>query len=161
MAVIRKKGKAEASAPRSYDKKLHSELCDRAVKWLKNTKNCSFAIAELTTIVEERPDALGFGGEGSILIECKTSRADFKRDAKKYFRRKPEMGMGTFRYYLCPPDLIVEDEIPDFWGLLYCHPKQIKVIKKPVPIEPNHRAERDFLCSIVRRCSKIVNLSSI
>ena len=95
----------------------HDELTHIAEKWL--AKYCGVVFRGLTTISYETPDAIGFRSDGSILIECKASRADFLADKKKVFRRAPYLGMGLFRYYLCPKDLIKPDELPEKWGLLY------------------------------------------
>src|SRR5699024_2495989 len=71
----------------------------------------------------EVPDAIGFktefGYRGSIVVEVKTSRADFFADAKKPHRNGSIEGMGNWRYYLCPSDLIKPEEIPGKYGLLY------------------------------------------
>ncbi|MCP3944994.1 MAG: hypothetical protein GY710_26450 [Desulfobacteraceae bacterium] len=65
----------------------HDELIKIAEKWL--LKRCGFAFRELTTFASETPDVIGFRQGESILIECKTSRADFHADKKKIFRRRP------------------------------------------------------------------------
>jgi Holliday junction resolvase len=59
----------------------HSDLVEIAEKWL--LKRCGFAFTELSTHAQEIPDAIGFKSGISILIECKTSRADFLADRKK------------------------------------------------------------------------------
>ena len=70
--------------------------------------------------------------EGSVLVECKISRADFKKDFSKSFRIEPEQGIGNWRYYMCPTDIIKIDEIPEKWGLIYVNEKRkLKVIKHP------------------------------
>jgi hypothetical protein len=55
-------------------------------------------------------------------VECKASRSDFARDAKKHFRRWPQNGMGTFRFYLCPEGLLSPSDLPERWGLLWIKP---------------------------------------
>lgn len=98
----------------------HQELVKIAEKWLLNTRNCSFVFTELVCCASiEIPDAIGFHAGYSTLIECKTSRSDFFADAKKPFRRNPQMGMGSFRYYLCPKDVIQPDDLPEKWGLIW------------------------------------------
>ena len=129
----------------------HSELVARGLKWAQ--RRTSFAFAELSTFAGEFPDVWGMGGDGSLLIECKASRSDFLADAKKWFRRSPELGMGNIRYYLCPPNMISPAELPESWGLLYCLPKTIRVEVKAKPQEANLKTERLFLASIVRRCA--------
>lgn len=129
----------------------HSELVCRALKWA--TPRTSFSFAELCTYAGEFPDVWGMGGSGSILIECKASRSDFLVDGKKWFRRNPEQGMGNLRYFMCQPDLIRPEEIPEKWGLLYCLPKTVRVVVKALPQEAALERERSFLSSIVRRCA--------
>ena len=87
----------------------HSDLVDRASSWLRNTVNCGVVLAEIVTDIAtgEQPDAIGFKSGGiSILVECKASRADFKVDAKKHFRKNPACGVGLYRFYMCPAGLI-------------------------------------------------------
>lgn len=116
----------------------HKELCIIAATWLKNTLKCTISINEPKGI-KENPDAIGWkftygttAKEGSILVECKTSRSDFKADAKKLFRQEPTKGIGNWRYYMCPEGIISESELPDKWGLAYVTDKgKVKVIKHP------------------------------
>lgn len=110
----------------------HSELVKRAYKWLRNTAGCGFAFTELCAYTNsgEIPDAIGWRGGLSILIECKTTRSDFLADKNKMFRKYPSKGMGRFRYYLCPPNVIKKEDLPEGWGLLYCYTTQIRKIIK-------------------------------
>ncbi len=108
----------------------HTGLVKIAEKWL--LKRCGFAFSELTTFAGEIPDSIGFRSGDTILIECKTSRADFISDKKKHFRRRPKAGVGSFRFYMCPKDLIKPEELPEKWGLLYVNDKG-KVRKKVGP----------------------------
>lgn len=78
---------------------------------------CSVVLIEAPGAREE-PDAIGWNGWASVLVECKTSRADFLADIKKPHRRHPERGMGTTRWYMTPRGLLQPAEIPDRWGLL-------------------------------------------
>jgi len=66
------------------NKITHDELVSIAVKWLYS-QGCGFAVGERVCVAStgEIPDAIGFRSNCSILIECKTSRADFKADRKK------------------------------------------------------------------------------
>lgn len=112
----------------------HNELCARAVKWLKGSKGCSVSISEMMACTPwgEIPDAIGFRSNYSVLVECKTSRADFLTDKKKLFRERPNRGMGTYRFYMCPPGLIQIDDLPEKWGLLYVHAKRIQHVHGPL-----------------------------
>ena len=100
----------------------HDELVIAGEKWLKRSIGVRFTLSELVTAAGEIPDIIGWKSGFSILIECKTSRADFLTDKKKFFRRYPYEGMGTYRLYLCPTGLIHSDELPKGWGLLYYDP---------------------------------------
>lgn len=75
-------------------------------------------------------DAIGFragvSDEGSILVEVKTSRADFFADRQKRFREIPERGLGHYRYYMAPAGMVAVDELPEKWGLI-----EIKGSKRP------------------------------
>jgi len=101
----------------------------------------------------EIPDVLGFfGGGHTTLIECKTSRADFRTDGKKRFRRHPEQGVGNYRYYLAPQGLLSVDELPEKWGLMEECGGKIKVAKvSEHRLEVCKYAELSILQSLIRR----------
>jgi hypothetical protein len=145
---------------------LHDELCKQGQRWLKKTIGARLAISEMVccNTYGEIPDVIGWKGGYSILIECKTSRSDFKVDAKKIFRQFPEFGMGTFRLYLCPDGLIKPEELPEGWGLLYYSPerktlKRVECFKGNIVMESGNlkfqashfKSERDLLLSYVSR----------
>jgi hypothetical protein len=111
----------------------HAELVDRAVRWLRGTKKCKVVLAEFVTLdLPEVPDAIGWSHAGwSVLVECKTSRSDFKADAKKYGHRLPEYGVGHERWYMTPPGLLDIGELPDRWGLVEVHQTQCRVKMRP------------------------------
>ncbi len=121
----------------------HRELVEKGYKWLMN-KNCGFAFKELSTINGEIPDVIGFKSFGTILIECKTSRQDFKADSKKSFRRCEWQGVGKYRFYLCPKDMVKSEELPDKWGLLYINEKG-KIRQKIGPKGNIWDHQKDFL----------------
>jgi hypothetical protein len=86
----------------------HSELVELGMNWLRkpyaNMANhghsgCGVIVSEIcaATWGGEQPDVLGFSGKKTILIECKTSLADFRRDKDKPFRLMPNMGDGSQR----------------------------------------------------------------
>ncbi|WHI46573.1 hypothetical protein [Microbulbifer sp. VAAF005] len=148
----------------------HSSLVSMAGAWLKGKANCGAVFTELVTNVEsgEQPDAIGFrGGRISILIECKATRSDFLADKKKPFRKRPELGMGMYRFYLCPPGVITEKDLPEKWGLLYAvNQRSIKRVcggpagnvwegyKDESFWERNIHAEWDLMYSALRRMSQ-------
>lgn len=109
----------------------HAVLVQRAVRWLRGTMKCGVVFAERSCggAPHEIPDAIGWRvGFWSILVECKTSRADFFRDAEKVFRVDPSLGMGQARYYMTPAGLLRREEVPGDWGLVEVHGDRVKVV---------------------------------
>lgn len=83
----------------------------------------------------EVPDAIGFRAsgweDGSVVVEVKTSRSDFLADKKKPHRQDGK-GMGNWRYFLCPENVIRVDELPSGWGLLWVNTRgHVKAIAGP------------------------------
>jgi hypothetical protein len=62
---------------------------------------------------------MGDSHDGSVVVEVKTSRSDFLADFKKPHRSGDTVGIGMYRYYMCPEGVIRPDELPERWGLLY------------------------------------------
>jgi len=137
----------------------HRELVDRAFLYLHGM-GCKVRFRERRASTLENPDAMGFGGGRalSVLIECKASRADFLADKKKLFRRVPEQGMGSRRYFMAPVGMLEPAEIPAGWGLLEVYektPKRQRRVRETVTAEPfyerNREAEIQYLVSAIRR----------
>jgi hypothetical protein len=100
----------------------HKDLIPIAYKWVLKRASCGVAFKELNTNCsnKEYPDVIGFSGWGrSVLIEVKVSRSDFLNDKKKAFRKDPHLGMGMYRFFMCPTGLIATHELPAGWGLIY------------------------------------------
>lgn len=128
----------ESSAPATAP--THEQLVEVAARWLRKSRGCSVVLAELVSALPEIPDAIGWRcSDWSILIECKTSRADFRKDAKKLFRTgdtsslNPSeagyfVGVGQERYYLAPKGMLSYTELPTGWGLLEWDGKRVRVI---------------------------------
>lgn len=111
------------------DKFTHRELCEIGSRFLKrpesaNGHGCHFTVIE-PTCYGENPDVFGVrhglhsASVGTFLLEAKTSRSDFLADRSKPHRINPEIGMGKYRYYICPTGLIKPEELPEKWGLIY------------------------------------------
>jgi hypothetical protein len=135
----------------------HAELVDRAVKWLRNHKRCSVVIREMRVIeTQEQPDALGFKGQLSYVIECVASRKEFRADIWKPFRRIDKHGVGARRYYMAPAGLLKPSEIPNGWGLLEVSGRCVSSypVRSDIFIYRDHRAEIAFLVSALRRRGK-------
>jgi len=97
----------------------HADLVARGARWLRNTVLCKAVLAEFPAPTGEIPDVIGWKWNGrSVMIECKTSRADFLADAKKPWRMNLLIAVGAERYFLAPPKTIGVNELPTDWGLL-------------------------------------------
>jgi DNA repair protein MmcB-like len=131
----------------------HRDLVKQARKWLKIIGKCKVVITEKASSYEIC-DALGFkSAHHSILIECKTSRADFRADAKKWFR-KDGYGMGQQRYFLAPKNIIPREELPIGWGLLEIDNNTIKTVVECDLLYMDERvtwAEMPLLISVIRK----------
>lgn len=128
----------------------HSDLVHIACRWL--SRSCSVVVSEIKG-TREIPDAIGWHGAATILVECKTSKADFYRDSKKRFRLYG--GVGLSRYYLTPPGLLKEFEIPEKWGWLETDGTMVSVRKKSEPFpDRNVNAETRMLVSACRRINQ-------
>lgn len=108
----------------------HETLSDVARRWLlrptgKEAPGCDIALNEVGGILRgEIADAWGYRlphqtSPGSVMVEVKASRADFLADKAKPHRSGDVLGLGNYRYYLCPEGLIQPDELPEKWGLLW------------------------------------------
>ena len=112
----------------------HSEGCQIAAKYLHKQMNCGAVFVEPNPFDNsESPDAIGFRPGGcTILMEVKVSRSDFLSDKKKPHRVDPSIGMGGWRFFVCPEDVIRPEDLPEKWGLLYFTPrKSLKPIVAP------------------------------
>lgn len=134
----------------------HRLLCDRAALWLARKWRCAVVACEPRAwAVDEQPDAVGWDIDGvSHLVEVKMSLADFMADAHKPHRGR--QGMGTFRWYLTPRDVIPVDKLPPYWGLATVGPKVKGVrIERPAWDRPftEERAQKEagLLACLVRR----------
>lgn len=133
----------------------HSELVDRAAKWLSSRCRCCVVASEpKSQSVIEQPDAIGWNYRGqSTLVECKTTLADFRADARKMFRESPFMGMGRFRYFMTHQQLIDPTTLPPNWGLLEVHGRVVRVIKDAMPVDHHWQSEMVHLIALCRKAS--------
>ena len=148
----------------------HLEITERTAKWLKKHKenviipNCPIVVFETktATVIGEIPDVIGWCSWASVLIEVKISRSDFLRDKKKIFRVNESLGVGNFRYYICPEHLIKIDDLPENWGLLYILKNGEINIQLPAKNQlANTNSERTMLLSIIRRIKPNPNETTI
>jgi hypothetical protein len=138
----------------------HKQLVRRAGIWLRNSIGCKVVMEELTSYTAngEIPDAIGWKNNQCIVIECKTSRSDFFADKKKIFRQFSDLGMGHWRFFLTPPNMISNNEIPQGWGLYEVHTNStrykggIKFTNTSIaPFSSNRDSEVQMLLSSIRR----------
>ncbi len=120
---------------------LHRQLCEIGAKFLKrsaskNGHGCHFTIIE-ASVYGENPDVFGVrhgiiskrkigdtvfvcGHDvGTVVLEAKTSRADFLRDKDKKHKASDDLGLGRWRYYICPENIIKVEDLPPKYGLLW------------------------------------------
>jgi len=153
----------------------HFDLLIKAEEQLKCWK-CSPIVTELVTCnnTGEIPDTIGWTCRGSILFECKASRADFLRDRNKLFRYDlPDRGMGDFRFYLGNPGVVRSaDELPAGWGYyevnltggkpLLLHKFGVKYHwSLQPPLCGNKHNEIIMLRSVIRRKGGYISKSSL
>lgn len=131
----------------------HAELTGQAARWLER-QGCAVVITEMAHGQSETPDAIGWHGTHSTLVECKASRADFLADRQKHFRREPVRGMGTARYMCTMRGLLDVEELPLGWGLIEWDGKRMRVIQKSDTHETDGRSEISVLLSALRRVAK-------
>ena len=138
----------------------HKQLVEIGYKWCLS--RCGFAFKELVTIggYGEIPDVIGFNSMGTFILEAKTSRSDFLSDKNKCFRKRPEWGMGDWRFYICPPEIIQVSDLPKGWGLLWVTPKTVRKMHgvppntnwhRLKPFDGNKLNETRLLTSAMRR----------
>lgn len=147
--------------PVKTKKLTHDDLRKIAITTLKRShydrKNfglgCSIVLSELVTYANDIPDAIGWRSGHSIMIECKTSRSDFFKDAKKQ-QRINGTGVGEYRYFLTPAGLVKPEELPENWGLLEVvdgHVKEVVYCKRRELDLSANVDEKRILLSTIRR----------
>ena len=134
----------------------HKELVEIGYKWVMT--KCGFAFKELVTLggFGEIPDVIGFNHQGTFLLEAKASRGDFLGDKKKIFRANPDFGMGDWRFYIAPQNLIKISELPEGWGLIEVNAKhRARIVHNPFGKgniysrwERNKKYEKSELCML-------------
>jgi hypothetical protein len=151
---------------------LHRQLVTHGARWIKRQGFAVVATEQVTGGVDEQGDVVGFRSTCSVLLEAKASRADFLADARKPHRitGATGIGLGVYRFYICPPGVIEIQDLPPRWGLLHVVGKKVVEVLRPIgniwsPLGtsdsewarfqhvPDSEAERRVLFSIARRRS--------
>lgn len=150
----------------------HAALVRMAERWLTR-QGCGIVFRDSfapPVPTGEIPDAIGWRHTLSILVECKTSRADFLADSCKPFRAWPGKGMGDWRFMLCEPGLLGIGEMPDGWGLLYATPTGVKAVHGMPsggrwglnkPFSGNKACEMEMMYAALRRFAVRGHLSQV
>jgi hypothetical protein len=142
----------------------HTQLVEKAVGWLRSYR-CGVVLSEQACVSGEMPDAVGWKQAcHSVLVECKITRADFLADREKPFRRKPERGVGSERFYLAPSALIKLEELPAGWGLLEYRRGHIEMLQpsaKNLRTAVGFRYEMNLLLASLRRVEVRIEPQSI
>ncbi len=142
----------------------HAQLVDRAVRWLRSYR-CGVVLSEQACVSGEMPDALGWKQAcHSVLVECKVTRADFLADRAKPFRVKSDKGVGSERFYLTPPGLIQNKELPPGWGLLELRRGGVEMVQasaKNLRTATGFRYEMNLLLASLRRVEVRIEPQSI
>lgn len=127
----------------------HDDLVEVARKWL--CRKSGVVITEMAGL-SEIPDAIGWHGGHSTVIECKLSVNDFRAERQKGYRMWG--GIGQQRYYLIPKGLLV-GEVLGSYGLLEWDGKKIYETSKPNPrSDYNYLGEMQLLVSALRRIGR-------
>jgi hypothetical protein len=147
-----------------YTSMTHAQLVERAVRWLRSYR-CGVVLSEQACVSGEMPDAIGWKrASHSVLVECKTTRADFLADRAKPFRLQPEQGVGSERFYLTPPALVKVEELPAGWGLLEYRRARIEMVHrsaKNLRTATGFRYEMNLLLASLRRVEVRIEPQSI
>lgn len=134
------------------------------MRWLRSYR-CGVVLSEQACVSGEMPDAIGWKQAcHSVLVECKVTRPDFLADRDKPFRRKPEKGVGSERFYLAPPALIKINELPTGWGLLEYRRGRVEMMHasaKNLRTGAGFRYEMNLLLSSLRRVEVRIEPQSI
>jgi hypothetical protein len=166
MAVIKSKPPKVQPVSPTNETTLHKKLVAKGATWLRK-QGCGVVITDSIQAITrngERPDVIGWRENVSILLECKASRADFLKDFAKPFREDPAKGVGDWRFYLCPENIIKPDELPDGWGLLLFNGRSVVVAAgvpgntgwfTEMPFTADKHSENAILASALRRYQRV------
>jgi hypothetical protein len=142
----------------------HEKLVARAVAWLRRY-GCGVVLSEQSCANGETPDAIGWKRAcHSVVVECKVSRTDFLADRDKPFRKKPEAGMGSERYYLTLAGMLKSEELPAGWGLLEVQGREVeRVLSSSGKLRSarGFRYEMNLLLASLRRVEVRIEPQSI
>lgn len=128
----------------------HSQLVERAAKWLRNSRHCHTVMTEVSSAgCPVIPDAIGWTVYGdSISVECKTTMLDFRGDSQK------RIHLGNQMFYMCPPKLIHPSQVKEPFGLLYAHRTIVRKVKEAEPRPTFLQEELALVLAELRRIAE-------
>lgn len=124
----------------------HDQLCESGARWLRGRGRCPIVLREFACQLAEQPDVLGLrnAGRDSLLIEAKASRPDFLADKRKPHRGdRADEALGSYRWYMCEPEVIRVEDLPERWGLLYVVNRCVRIVAGADPHRHYWPAETD------------------
>lgn len=123
----------------------HGELCDLCISHAAQ-RGAVFISSE--TGDREKPDVFALFKDGeTVVYECKASRADFRADMNKPFRKNMETGIGSQRIYVVNKGVCKPSEIPPGWRLAVA--EDLNVLRMVIPCEPVCLRDRTRLHTFV------------
>lgn len=123
----------------------HTDIEKVAIRFLRSHGylwDCRLFAVEPTGAWRERPDVIGFAPGYSHVVECKMSREDFLADYYKPWRITHDNALGTYRWWLCPEDVIAPQDIrDDDDGLLWVSSnlRDIHILRRAKPRDASDR----------------------
>ena len=138
----------------------HNQLVRRAGNWLRTTVGCAVVMLERVSYTDSRetPDAIGWHNQRCIVVECKTSLADFRADQHKPARQPDMPALGHWRVYMAEPGVIPAELVPAGWSLYEVHERQVRHVCGPrwtnackSPCASDANSEIALLLSTIRR----------
>lgn len=138
----------------------HADLVRLSARWLETSQRCRLVVTEFCCVmINEQPDAIGWNPRGqSVLVECKSNRADFLRD--KFKSHRYGKGLGQRRYFLCPVGVITPEDLESMpqwfsdWGLILVRKGRARLeVAAKARAEHNIAGEACLLVNIARKAS--------
>lgn len=135
----------------------HDELCEITAKWVHRNMNMKQVFIEhRTACSSEIVDVLGMRSDCKRVIavnyEIKVTRSDFLSDRSKPHRNGTALGIGAYRFYVCPKDVIKPEDLPKGWGLIHVSKGgRFKVVVGPRDWKCLYHADKDRLAERINQ----------
>lgn len=142
---------------KTSDKFTHMDMVEYMAYFLKTSYNTAFkyqlVLKEFVTYGLSNPDVIGFSNTISIMVECKRSYLDFKRDKKKY-SHLCDRTLGNRKYYFFNTKKLALkclEEVPEKWGVFYIDEIGELIHAKEADYCDTEPDEKVILLSVIRR----------